>query len=113
PESDDYKMLRTTPPSARTAAPLIVTDCVPARNATTAATSSGVSNRLSNELGRTLWKTSFSSSALEMPFCLARDSTNWPTPSDAVGPTRTEFTETRESAIDAATPRAVAIRGVL
>jgi hypothetical protein len=52
-------MLRTTPPSARTAAPLMATDCVLATNATTVAISSGVSKRLRSEVGRILEKNHF------------------------------------------------------
>jgi len=44
-------MLRSTPPSARTAPPLMVTDCVLATNATTAAISSGVSQRFQQRTG--------------------------------------------------------------
>src|SRR5882672_8762996 len=58
-------MLRMTPPSARTAEPLIEVACALATNATTAATSSGVSKRFKSEEGRTAEKNCFSISAFE------------------------------------------------
>src|SRR2546422_8975311 len=100
-------MLRTTPPSARTAAPLIVVAVVPATNATTAATSSGVSKRLRRDVGRTAAKNCRSSSAGETPCCFARPSKNCATPSEAVGPTSSEFTVTPVPVVVSASPRAI------
>src|SRR6266850_491088 len=99
-------MLRMTPPSARTAEPLIEVACALATNATTAATSSGVSKRFKSEEGRTAEKNCFSISAFVMPCCLAMLSTKSPTPSEAVGPARMEFTVTPVPATDSAKPRA-------
>src|SRR5882762_7224723 len=84
-------MLRMTPPSARTAEPLIEIACELATNATTAATSSGVWKRLRSEVGRTVAKNCFSISAGVAPCSLAMRSTNRPAPSDAVGPAGMEF----------------------
>src|ERR1700676_2231491 len=78
-------MLRITPPSARTDAPLMAADWALATNATTAAISSGVSKRLRSELGRADLKNSFSISAGERPFFLAKLSRKPPAPSEAVG----------------------------
>src|SRR5579863_2095100 len=87
-----YRMLRTTPPSARMAAPLMATDCVPATKATTAATSSGVSKRLRSEVGRTLVKNHFSTWSFDNFCSLDTLSMKAPAPSEAVGPGRTELT---------------------
>ncbi len=73
PLRKSYKMLRMTPPSAFTAAPLMLADCVLATNATTAAISSVVSKRFSSELGRTLSKNSFSTCSFETACCNAID----------------------------------------
>src|SRR6266849_1625293 len=79
-----------------------------ARKATTAATSSGVSKRFKSEEGRTVEKNCFSISAFVTSCCLAIPSTKLPTPSEAVGPARMEFTVTPVPATDSAKPRATA-----
>src|SRR5271168_3469351 len=103
-----YRMLRTTPPSALTAAPLIAIERPLARKATTAATSSGVSKRFRSEAGRTALKNSFSTSAGVSPRCLATLETKLAMPSEAVGPTSTEFAVIPVPATLSATPRAMA-----
>src|SRR2546427_7158229 len=57
------KIERTTPPSARKAAPFVADESGLATNATSAATSSGVAKRCSSELGRAVVKNSFSTAA--------------------------------------------------
>src|SRR5258707_4246385 len=89
-----------TPPSARTAEPLIAVAWVLATNVTTAATSSVVSKRFKSEEGRTVEKNCCSISAFVTPCCLAMLSTKAPTPSEAVGPARMEFTVTPVPATD-------------
>src|ERR1700729_3736346 len=79
----------STPPSARTAAPLIAAERGLHTNATTDATSSTVSNRLIRDVGRTVEKNSRSNSPKLFP--PDSFSTNASTPSDLVGPGRTEF----------------------
>src|SRR5580700_4748904 len=106
-------MLRITPPSARTDAPLMAADWALATKVTTAAISWGVSKRLRSELGRADLKNSFSISAGERPLFLARLSRKPTAPSEAVGPGRTEFTVTPVPATDSARPRATAIWAVL
>ena len=64
----NYQMIeRTTPPSTRSAVPLIAEDSGLARKITNEATSSVLAKRLSNELGRTVAKNSFSKCYCSMP----------------------------------------------
>jgi hypothetical protein len=63
-----YQMIeRTTPPSTRSAAPLVAEESGLAMNVTSEATSSVEAKRLSNELGRTVAKNSFSTLDRSMP----------------------------------------------
>jgi len=78
------------------------------RKATVSDTSLGVANRLSRELGRALLKNSFSMVAASVFSFAANCSRNPETPSDAVGPTNTEFTVTPVPAVVSAIPRATA-----
>ena len=104
---------RTTPPSARSAAPLIADANGLATNATTDATSSGVAKRRRIELGRAFSKNSFSTSSRATPFSVARRRTNSATPSDSVGPGSTAFTVTAVPAVVSARPRDMASWAVL
>src|SRR3974390_2316197 len=79
-------MDRPTPPSARTAAPLVAEESGLQRKAAIAATSSGCAKRRSNELGRTLRKNSCSNCSRVWLFCPARLLMKRLAPSDAVGP---------------------------
>src|SRR5467141_1457753 len=101
-------MLRTTPPSARTAAPLMAMDCMLATKATTVAISSGVSKRFNNDVGRADVKNCRSTSAVERFCSLAMFSTNLLAPSEAVGPTRMELTVTPVPATDSSMLRGFA-----
>src|SRR6476619_8652185 len=67
---------RTTPPSARKAAPFVADESGLATNATNAATSSGVAKRFSSEVGRAVVKNSFSTAAGAECLALAKSSTN-------------------------------------
>jgi len=58
---------RITPPSTRSAAPLVAAESGLAMNVTSEATSSVEAKRLSNELGRTVAKNSFSAVDRSMP----------------------------------------------
>ena len=63
-----YQMIeRITPPSTRSAAPLVAEKSGLAMNVTIEATSSVEAKRLSNELGRTVAKNSFSTLDGSMP----------------------------------------------
>jgi DNA-binding transcriptional LysR family regulator len=59
-----------------------------------AATSSGVANRCSTDEGRSVAKNSRSTVAASKPRVAAICATNWPTPSEAVGPGSTLLTVT-------------------
>src|SRR2546430_7382402 len=99
---------RTTPPSARNAAPLVADESGLATNATSAATSAGVAKRCSSEPGRPVVKNSFSTAAGVTCLVLAKSAMNSSTPSERVGPARTEFTVTLVPAVVSANPRASA-----
>src|SRR5439155_25370936 len=58
--SRTQRIERTTPPSARKAAPFVADESGLATNATNAATSSGVAKRFRSEVGRAVVKNSFS-----------------------------------------------------
>src|SRR5947208_6298848 len=104
----DQRIERTTPPSARKAAPFVADESGVATNATNAATSSGVAKRCSSELGRAVVKNSFSTAAGVACLVLAKSVMNSSTPSERVGPARTEFTVTPVPAVVSASPRASA-----
>ena len=99
---------RTTPPSARKAAPFVADETGLATNATSAATSSGVAKRCSSEVGRAVVKNSFSTAAGGTCFVLAKSAMNSSTPSERVGPARIELTVTPVPAVVSARPRASA-----
>src|SRR5437667_6605942 len=77
-------------------------------NATSAATSSVVAKRCKSDPGLTVRKNSLSTSATVAFFDLAVSVTNFPTPSERVGPARTELTVTPVPAVVSASPRASA-----
>ena len=106
-------MERTNPPSARNAAPLVAEESGLATKATRAPTSSGEANRRNSELGRAVRKKSFSTSAGETWLVLAKSAMNFSTPSERVGPARTELTVTPVPAVVSANPRAKATCMVL
>src|SRR4029077_14096165 len=85
----DQRIERTTPPSARKAAPFVADESGLATNATRAATSSGVAKRFSSEVGRAVVKNSFSTAAGAECSALAKSSMNFSTPSERVGPATT------------------------
>ena len=64
-------------------------------------------------MGRADLKNSSSNWPRSMPCCLARSETKVATPSDSVGPGRTELTVTPVPAVVSATPRAIASWAVL
>src|SRR6266550_4353231 len=99
---------RTTPPSARKAAPFVADESGLATNATSAATSSGVAKRFRSEVGRAVVKNSFSTAAGVACLVLAKSSMNFSTPSERVGPASTELTVTPVPAVVSASPRASA-----
>src|SRR5947199_9889419 len=76
---------RTTPPSARKAAPFVADESGLATHATSVATSSGVATRLRGEVGRAVVKSSFSTAAGIACVVLAKVSMIFSTPSDPVG----------------------------
>src|SRR5881296_2251085 len=86
------KALLTTPPSTRSAAPVVADASGLATYATIDATSSGIAKRFSNDVGRTSVKNVFSYSANDLPSVFASASTKSPTPRDRVGPGSTLFT---------------------
>src|SRR5438105_14900195 len=63
----DQKIEWITPPSTRSAAPLVTAESGLAMNVTSEATSSVEAKRLSNEPGRTVSKNSFSTTDCSMP----------------------------------------------
>src|SRR5438105_13711090 len=65
---------RTTPPSARKAAPFVADESGLATNATSAATSSGVAKRFRSEVGRAVVKNSVSTPAGDACLVLAKPS---------------------------------------
>ena len=67
-EDHPHQMIeRTTPPSTRSAAPLVAAESGLAMNVTSEATSSVEAKRLSNELGRMVAKNSFSAMERSTP----------------------------------------------
>ena len=76
------------------------------------ATSSGVASRRSSEVGRCWAMNRASISAWETPCSSAIFPKKSETPSDRVGPGKTEFTVTPVPATDSASPRAMALRGL-
>ena len=106
-------MVLITPPSARSAAPLVADDNGLHTKATSAATSSTRAKRLSNEEGRTLRKNSCSISARLIFRAAAICSTNVSTPSESVGPGKTVLTVTLVPAVVSAKPREIASYAVL
>src|SRR5260370_2788539 len=90
--SRPQRIERTTPPSARKAAPFVADERGLATNATSAATSSGVAKRLRSEVGLAVVKNSFSTAAGVACLALAKSSMNFSRPSERVGPASTEWT---------------------
>jgi hypothetical protein len=100
-----------TPPSSRTAAPLIPDTRGLHTKATTDAISSTVSNRFSNDVGRTRAKNPRSNSLKLLP--PDSRSAKPSCPSDRVGPGSTELTVTPVPAVVSASPRAIATCALL
>src|SRR5271157_1727398 len=102
------KALLMTPPSTRSAAPVVADASGLATYATSVAISSGAANRLISEVGRTFSKNSFSNSPKDLPSVFASASTKSPTPRDFVGPGRTQLTVIPVPATASARPRETA-----
>jgi hypothetical protein len=77
----DQRIDRTTPPSAREAAPFVADESRLATNATSAATSSGVAKRFRSEVGRAVVKNSLSTVAGVECLVSAKSSMNFSPPS--------------------------------
>ena len=92
-------MLRTTPPSARSEAPVIAEAPSPQRNTTRFATSSDSAKRRIREVGRMVRMNSSSTAAISVLYSAATLPRKSTAPSDLVGPGRTE---TRDRLGDAA-----------
>ena len=99
-----HKIDRTTPPSARRAAPLVAADSGLHTKATRVATSSGVVKRFSRDVGRMFWKNSLSTAAAVVFCSSARLRTKLLAPSEAVGPGSTVLTVTLVPAVVSASP---------
>jgi hypothetical protein len=108
-----HAIVRTIPPSTRTAAPFVADASGLDRNATIDAISSGAAKRFNNEDGRIERKNSFSSVATSIPLYFAPSWRNCSTPSVRVGPANTELTVTFVSTVISARPRAKASWAVL
>src|SRR6478672_2159504 len=108
-----YTIALTTPPSTRTAAPVVADACSDDKYTTMLATSSFVANLLSSDDGRMVRKKSFSICSKLLPDCFPTCSTNFSTPSDRVGPGSTAFTVTPVPATVSASPRETASCAVL
>src|SRR5579872_313327 len=106
-------MARTTPPSARNAAPLVAEDSGLHTKAIRAATSAGVANRWSRDDGRVLRKKSRSTAAGSTPRAAAAEDMILSALSDAVGPGSTAFTVTLVPTVVSASPRETASCAVL
>jgi hypothetical protein len=86
-----HAIARTTPPSTRSAAPVVADAGTLQTYVIIAATSSGVANRCSTEEGRAVAKNSRSTVAASKPRAAAIWVTNSPTPSEEVGPGSTLY----------------------
>src|SRR4029077_7224797 len=106
--SPTQRIERTTPPSARKAAPFVADESGLATNATSAATSSGVAKRFRSEVARAVVKNSFSTAAGVVCWVLPKSERNFSPPPEGVGPASTELTVTPVPAVVSASPRASA-----
>src|SRR5271169_3816085 len=111
--SGDQNALRITPPSTRSAAPVVAEASGLAMYATREATSSGMAKRLISEVGRAFSKNSFSICSYDCPLDFAKLSIKSPTPRDFVGPGRILLTVIAEPATASASPRETASCAVL